>query len=104
MMDSDYFGSLQQDLSSPFVNRVTQENLAPGSTFKPVAAIAGLEEGAITLGENIYGRGIFTDITDRPPTCWIYNQYGGHHGNENVPSSPSPPTNIQTNKNPPNLG
>ncbi|NBK93284.1 hypothetical protein D5278_15070 [bacterium 1XD21-13] len=84
VMDSAYFGSLQQDLSSPFVNRVTQENLAPGSTFKPVVAIAGLEEGAITLGENIYGRGIFTDITDRPPTCWIYNQYGGHHGNENV--------------------
>ena len=84
MMDSAYFGSLQQDLSSPFVNRATQENLAPGSTFKPVAAIAGLEEGAITAGENIYGRGIFTDITDRPPTCWIYNQYGGHHGDENV--------------------
>lgn len=84
VMDSAYFGSLQQDLSSPFVNRATQENLAPGSTFKPVAAIAGLEEGAITAGENIYGRGIFTDITDRPPTCWIYNQYGGHHGDENV--------------------
>lgn len=84
VMDSAYYGSLQQDLSSPFVNRATQENLAPGSTFKPVSAIAGLEEGAITVGENIYGRGIFTDITDRPPTCWIYNQYGGHHGNENV--------------------
>lgn len=83
VMDSAYFGSLQQDLSSPFVNRATQENLAPGSTFKPVAAIAGLEEGAISVGEMIYGRGIFTDI-DRPPTCWIYNQYGGHHGNENV--------------------
>ena len=84
VMDSAYFGSLQQDLSSPFVNRATQENLAPGSTFKPVVAVAGLEEGAISVGENIYGRGIFTDVTDRPPTCWIYNQYGGHHGDENV--------------------
>lgn len=84
VMDSAYFGSLQQDLSSPFVNRATQENLAPGSTFKPVVAVAGLEEGAITVSENIYGRGIFTDITDQPPTCWIYNQYGGHHGDENV--------------------
>lgn len=84
VMDSAYFGSLQQDLSSPFVNRVTQENLAPGSTFKPVVAVAGLEEGAIAVSENIYGRGIFTDITDQPPTCWIYNQYGGHHGDENV--------------------
>lgn len=84
VMDSAYFGSLQQDLSSPFVNRATQENLAPGSTFKPVVAVAGLEEGAISVTENIYGRGIFTDVTDRPPTCWIYNQYGGHHGDENV--------------------
>ena len=83
VMDSAYFGQLQQDLSSPFVNRATQENLAPGSTFKPVVAVAGLEEGAITVSENIYGRGIFMDV-DRPPTCWIYNQYGGHHGDENV--------------------
>lgn len=83
VMDSAYFGRLQQDLSSPFVNRATQENLAPGSTFKPVVAAAGLEEGVISVNENIYGRGIFTDI-DQPPTCWIYNQYGGHHGDENV--------------------
>lgn len=82
-MDSAYYKSLQNDLSSPFVNRATQENLAPGSTFKPLVAIAGLEEGAITTGTSIYASGIFTDITPSP-TCWIYNQYHGHHGNETV--------------------
>ncbi len=83
VMDSEYYSSLQRDLSSPFINRVTQENLAPGSTFKPIVAIAGLEEGVITPSSIIYGAGQFTEITPSP-TCWIFNQYGGHHGNETV--------------------
>ena len=83
VMDAEYFSSLQRDLSSPFINRATQENLAPGSTFKPVVAIAGLEEGVITTTESIYGTGKFTEVTPSP-TCWIFNQYGGHHGNETV--------------------
>ena len=83
VMDSEYYNSLRRDLSSPFINRVTQENLAPGSTFKPVVAIAGMEEGVITPSSIIYGAGQFTEITPSP-TCWIFNQYGGHHGNETV--------------------
>lgn len=83
VMDAAYFSSLQKDLSSPFINRATQENLAPGSTFKPLVAIAALEEGVISPREEIYGRGQFTDVTPSP-TCWIFNQYGGHHGNLNV--------------------
>lgn len=83
VMDSAYYSSLQHDLSSPFVNRATQENLAPGSTFKPISAIAGLEEGVITVNETIYAKGKFTEITPSP-TCWIFNQYGGHHGDETV--------------------
>lgn len=83
VMDSQYYNSLRKDLSSPFVNRATQENLAPGSTFKPITAIAGLEEGVINTSTVIYGSGQFTEITPSP-TCWIFNQYGGHHGNETV--------------------
>lgn len=83
VMDSAYYSSLQKDLSSPFVNRVTQENLAPGSTFKPLVAIAGLEEGAVTPSTVIYGAGQFNEISPGP-TCWIFNQYGGVHGNETL--------------------
>lgn len=83
VMDSEYYNSLRRDLSSPFVNRVTQENLAPGSTFKPIVAIAAMEEGVITPSTTIYGAGIFREITPSP-TCWIYNQYGGTHGNETL--------------------
>jgi penicillin-binding protein 2 len=32
----------------PMINRAIQAQLAPGSTFKPIMAIAGLEEGIIT--------------------------------------------------------
>ena len=37
-MDTDYFYKLSIDLSSPFYSRATQESIAPGSTFKIVAA------------------------------------------------------------------
>lgn len=84
VMDAAYYSSLQHDLSSPFVNRATQENLAPGSTFKPVVAVAGLEEGVISPSETIFAKGVFTELAPQAPTCWIYNQYGGHHGNETV--------------------
>lgn len=83
VMDSSYFSSLLQDLSSPFVNRATQESLAPGSTFKPITSFAALGEGLVTPGEVINAKGKFTEITPSP-TCWIYNQYGGSHGNETL--------------------
>lgn len=37
----------------------------------------------ITPSTTIYASGVFTEITPSP-TCWIFNQYGGHHGNETV--------------------
>ena len=48
-MDTDYYRKLNKDLSTPFYNKATQERTAPGSTFKPVTAIAGLSEGVIHL-------------------------------------------------------
>jgi len=38
----------RDDKRSPSLNRVTQGLYAPGSTFKPIVAIAGLEKGTIT--------------------------------------------------------
>ncbi|MCD8097177.1 MAG: hypothetical protein LUE31_03885 [Lachnospiraceae bacterium] len=82
-MDSEYYAQLNQDLSSPLYSKATQQQTAPGSTFKPVVATAGLEEGVITVSETIHATGIFTDAYGSP-TCWIYNQYHGSHGNINV--------------------
>ncbi|MCC8162446.1 MAG: hypothetical protein LIO86_04580 [Lachnospiraceae bacterium] len=82
-MDSEYYAQLNQDLSSPLYSKATQQQTAPGSTFKPVVATAGLEEGVITISETIHATGVFTDAYGSP-TCWIYNQYNGSHGNINV--------------------
>jgi penicillin-binding protein A len=41
-------GELNQDPNSPLLNRATQGQYPPGSTFKVVTAAAGLDSGAIT--------------------------------------------------------
>lgn len=82
-MDSAYFAALNKDQSRPLYSRATQERTAPGSTMKPVIAVAGLEEGVITPSEIMHATGVYTDAYGSP-TCWIYNQYHGSHGNVNV--------------------
>ncbi len=79
-VDAAYFASLKSDLSSPMLNYATQQRTAPGSTFKPISATAGLLEGVITLSETISCVGIFDKIT-QPPRCHIYP---GAHGALNV--------------------
>lgn len=44
----------------PLYNYATKSLIPPGSTFKPLVAIAGLEEGVITPNETIYDGLIFT--------------------------------------------
>lgn len=43
----------------PFYNYATQSLIPPGSTFKPMTAIAGLESGAITPDFSVDDEGIF---------------------------------------------
>lgn len=78
--DASYFASLNADLSLPLRNNATQTLKAPGSTFKPITAIAGLEEGVINQEEQIACTGIYDQVTI-PIRCWIYP---GKHGPLNV--------------------
>lgn len=78
--DGSYFSQLQADQSLPLYNNATQTRKAPGSTFKPIAAVAALEEHVITTDETINCTGIYTDV-DTPIKCWIYP---GHHGSLNI--------------------
>ena len=80
-IDPDYWYELNTDESAPLYNRATQALTAPGSTFKPITASAGLKEGVIDLETMIFDNGIFEEITPSPK-CWIYP--GGTHGYENV--------------------
>lgn len=78
-VDAAYFASLRNDLSSPLINYATQQRTAPGSTFKIVAATAGLTEGVIDLTDTITCTGIFEKISP-PARCWNL----GGHGSLNV--------------------
>lgn len=68
----------------PFVNRAISSPSSPGSTFKMVTAIAGLESEKITIKEKINDVGIYRFSSDYNPKCWIYQSYGRGHGYLNV--------------------
>ncbi len=71
----------------PYNNRALRGLYAPGSTFKMVTAIAGLqekdEEGKpiITAATKFYDEGRYTYYPSPQPKCWIYP---GRHGWQNV--------------------
>lgn len=73
----DYFAQVNNDLSGPLRNNATTTLKAPGSTFKPITVIAGLEEGVVGLTETIVCNGIYENISN-PLKCL------GHHGALNV--------------------
>lgn len=68
-MDSDYYQKLISDLSLPLFNRATSQLTAPGSTFKPVTVIAGLNEGVINTDTAVECTGVF-DKVEPPLRCW----------------------------------
>ncbi len=69
----------------PLYNYATLSLVPPGSTFKPVTAIAGLEEGVINGSTLIRDSGPYNKrYSDYKGACWIYNQRKGSHGSINV--------------------
>lgn len=75
-MDTAYYQKLNNDLSSPFYNKATQERTAPGSTFKPITAVAGLMEGVIDDNSSINCNGHFTRLTGGELDCWELSGHG----------------------------
>ena len=79
---SSIYAALNADPNHPFTNRATQGRYTPGSTIKPLTAVAALEEGVISPTERI-----------RTPSFWAYPNdptgsgtrcAGGDHGRLNV--------------------
>ncbi len=80
---SDYTENAQNPLK-PLFNRALQGLYAPGSTFKMVTAVAGLEEEIITPSTRIRDEGRYTYYPGTAPQCWIYRQYHTTHNLVNV--------------------
>ncbi|HIT14630.1 MAG TPA: peptidase [Candidatus Scatomonas merdigallinarum] len=78
-MDTEYYYQLYEDLSTPFYNKATQQLTAPGSTFKPVTIVAGLNEGVIDNDTVINCNGLFGEgLVDKGDQlhCWLLSGHG----------------------------
>jgi len=74
---------INDEEKSPFLNRVIAGLYPPGSTFKIVTSIAGLEEGKITEDTLINDPGVIT-VNDYQYSNWFFTQYGRTEGEINL--------------------
>lgn len=70
----------QDIFPKPFFNYATRSRIPPGSTFKPMTAVAALEEGVIDSSTYIYDKGIYTE-NNYTGKCDVYPS---SHGSINV--------------------
>lgn len=66
------------------INRALKTAKAPGSTFKMITGIAGLEEEVITPETLIYDTGQYTKAGTPYLNCWIFTNSGHGHGNLDI--------------------
>lgn len=66
---------LINDPSSPLENRAIRGLYAPGSIFKMVMAVAGLDQGFVTEQTSVYCNGSIT-IYGTPRACWFPQGHG----------------------------
>ena len=77
--NSDY-SNLAANESKPMWNRAISGTYTPGSTFKPLVALAALEKGVVELDEVIECEGIYKFYEDYQPKCWIWADGQKTHG------------------------
>lgn len=88
---SDFVGGISNEAwnnyannpAKPLVDKTIQNSYSPGSTFKMITAIAGLESGAIKLNEKINDTGVYKKY-GISMNCWYYTDYHTGHGWVNV--------------------
>ena len=82
-ISTENWNKYNQDEAKPLMNKAIQNSYPPGSIFKMVTAIAGLESGAITRTEQINDTGLYKKYNLTWP-CWYYTDYHRGHGLLNV--------------------
>ena len=80
------YTQLISDPGKPLFNRATMGTYAPGSTFKPLTAVAALMEGIITPYQKLKTTGswVYPGDENSHANCWLYNSTRGNHGRINV--------------------
>ena len=81
---NELYTELSSDPAKPLWNRAISGTYTPGSTFKPLTAIAALSTGAISLDENLPCEGVYTHFEDYQPKCWIWTEQHETHGAQSV--------------------
>lgn len=71
----EYISNLRTDIAKPFMNKTIEGLYPPGSTFKIVVALAGLESGAINPKEKVFCPGHW-EYGDRKFHCWEAKGHG----------------------------
>ena len=64
----------------PLYDRTVAVRMPPGSTIKPITALAGLAEGKIAPNGTLTCTGWLISPTYQGLRCWLYKQSGGSHG------------------------
>ncbi len=82
-ISTDKWNQYNTDPAKPLMNKAVQNAYPPGSIFKMVTAIAGLESGAVTRTEKINDTGIYAKYGETWP-CWYYTDYHRGHGYLNI--------------------
>ena len=78
------YAILAENPDKPMWNRALSGTYTPGSTFKPLVALAALEEGVVTEDEIIECEGIYKFYEDYQPKCWIWADNNKTHGEINI--------------------
>ncbi len=73
MSDAAYQQLTQEGANDPLLNRAITGQYPPGSTFKVITAIAGLQEGIVSQLSDFTCTGVW-DVLSQPFKCW------GTHG------------------------
>ena len=82
-LETDKWNYMNDAKTHPLLNKAIQGTYEPGSIFKMITAIAGLETGAITTKEKINDTGVYRKY-GLQMKCWYYTSYHKGHGYVNV--------------------
>ena len=82
-LETDKWNYMNDSKTHPLLNKAIQGTYEPGSIFKMITAIAGLESGTITPKEKINDTGVYRKY-GLEMKCWYYTSYHRGHGYVNV--------------------